>query len=254
MTDVQAPAGRYPAAVAELPLSARPVDHPRGAVVVVPGAAGWVDAALAAVSAGALALVVSWPDFAPAHDIRRLTRELAVPVVVERALLRTDCAADAAAGRSTGVAGSTPRVVVADASAPRGLVPVVAREAVGWLRVLTGADLAFVDGDGALALWETSTGTPATLSVVATDRPGGGSIRAHALGEVLTEIEVEGDRTRVVTSTARGHVKAPSRFESTARLALRRVLAALVSGEQPADLGELAVDTALIEQMLAGAA
>ena len=68
---------------------------------------------------------------------------------------------------------------------------------------------------------------------------------------MLTEIEVEHDRTRVRTSTARGSLSAPGRFESSARLAVRRALAALDAGDRPDDLRRLAADTALVERMLA---
>ena len=64
------PAGRYRAAVAELPLSARLATEAAGAIVVVPGDAGWVDAALAAAAAGAAAVVVARPALAPAADLR----------------------------------------------------------------------------------------------------------------------------------------------------------------------------------------
>jgi hypothetical protein len=107
-----------------------------------------------------------------------------------------------------------------------------------------------VAADGELALLETRAGIAATLSVAATSRPGGGSIRAQALGEVLTAIEVDSDRTFVRTSTARGSLSAPVRFESSARLAVRRTLTALDSGEPVDDLRALAADTLLVERML----
>lgn len=253
MTDVCAPAGRYQVAIAELPLSTRAVDRARGAIVVVPGAVGWVDAALAAASAGAIAVVVARPAFAPAAEVRRLAREAGVPVVAERALLRPDSAGDAAAGRSTAAGWSAPRIVVADSTAPPELESVVAREAVGWLRILAGDELTFVAGDGELALLETRGGIAATLSVVVTGRPGDGWIRAHALGEVISEIEVEDGRTRAFVATARGRASAPDRFESSARLAVGRAIAAVDSGEPLDDLRALAADTALVERMLPSA-
>ena len=247
------PPGRYRAALAELPLSTRVVERPGGAIVVVPGDVGWVDAALDAAAAGAIAVVVARPAFAPAADIRRLAGRCR-GAGGRRARPPAAGFGGGCRSRSTTDAGwAAPRLLVADGSAPRELVPVVARDAVGWLRVLAGDDLDVVAADGELALLETRGGIAATLSVVATSRSGGGSIRARALGEVLTEIEVDGDRTRVRTSTARGSLSAPDRFESSARLAVRRALAALDSGEPPDDLRELAADTELVERILASA-
>ena len=250
MTDVRAPVGRFREALAELPLSTRMVEGEDGAVVVVPGDSGWVDAALDAVSAGAIAVIIARPGFAPADDIRRLQDTVGVPVVTERALLRPDSVADAATGRLADQGGTAPRLLVADGSAPLGLVPVVARDAVGWLRVLAGDDLDMVGTDGELALLETRGGIAATLSVVMTQRSGDGLIRAQALGEVLSEIEVDRGRTRVRTSTALGSMSAHDRLESSARLAVRRTLAALDAGERPDDLHRLVADTMLVEQML----
>jgi hypothetical protein len=250
MTGVRAAAGRFREALAELPLSTRSVEGVGGAIVVVPGDGGWVDAAFDAASAGAVAVIVDRPAFAPAEDLRRLQEAVGVPMVIDRALLRPDSTADAAAGRLTDGGWAAPRLLVADGNAPPGLFPVVAREAVGWLRILAGDDLELVAADGELALLETPGGIAATLSVVATLRSGGGSIRVHALGEVRTEIEVGRDHVRVRTSTVGGSMTAPDRFESSARVAVRRALTALDAGHLPNDLSELAADAALVEQIL----
>ena len=215
----------------------------------MPGDVGWVDEALEVAAGGALAVVVARPAFAPAAEIRRLQDGAGVPVVVDRTLLRPDSAEDAAAGRSKEEGWSAPRLLVADGSAPHALVPVVTRDAVGWLRLLAGDDLDLVAADGALALLQTSGAIAASLSIVATARPGGGSFRVRALGEVLTELEVDGNRTRIRTSTSRGSLAAPARFESSARLTVRRALAAVDSGEPADDLRALAADTELVERM-----
>ena len=254
MTDVRVPPGRYRTALAELPLSTRRVEWPGGSIVVVPGDVGWVDAALGIAAAGARAVVVARPSFAPAAEIRRLHDGAGVPVIVERTLLRPDSAGDAAAGRSAEEGWSAPRLLVADGSAPRDLVPVVARDAVGWLRLLVGDDLGLVASDDGLALFQTTGAIAASLSIVETARTGSGSFRVRALGEVLTEIVVDGDRTRVRTSTVRGSLVPPARFESSARLAVRRALAAVDSGEPADDLRELAADAELVEGMLVDSA
>jgi hypothetical protein len=240
---------RYRAALAELPLSARSVEVADGAVVVVTGGPGWVDAAAASAAAGAVALVIVRPAFVPADSLRRLAGEVGIPVVLERPLLRADVAADAATARS----GSAARMLVADGAAPASRLPVVVRDAVGWLRALTPENLRLVAASGSFAMLETETGVPATVSVVATARPGGGWIHAQALGEVISEVEVEKDAAQVVTATAAGRMIAPPRFESSARLALRRALAAVDAPADADDLRRLADDTDLVERMLASA-
>ncbi len=104
--------------------------------------------------------------------------------------------------------------------------------------------------DEGLALVETSAGIAATLTSVTTMRPGSGRIRVQALGEAITDVEVEGRAARLSTASAAGRLIAPIRFESPERLALRRAIAALESAAAPADLDELAADTELVERML----
>lgn len=250
MTEVLAATEPYRSALAELPLSTRATDLHAGAIVVVPGVDGWVDAALAAAGAGAAGLVVADPAFESSDRVRMLAGTLHIPVIVERPLLRPDLAEEAIRRRM----GAEPRLLVADASAGAAELGVVARESVGWLRVLAGAELSLTRADGALGLFETGSGVGAAVSVVATSRPTGGRIRAQALGETTTDIEVEGRRARLVTSSVTGHVIAPARFESSERLALRRAVEALTARTGPSDLVELAGDTESAELMLAATA
>jgi hypothetical protein len=250
MTGVLAPTAAYHSALAELPLSTRATDLHAGAIVVVPGVDGWVDAALAAAEAGAVAVVVADPAFESSARVRLLAGTLHIPVIVERPLLRPDLAEDAIRRRM----GAEPRLLLADASADVAQLTAVARESVGWLRVLAGGALSLTRADGALALFETGSGVGGAVSVVATSRPAGGLIRAQALGETTTDIEVEGRRARLVTSTGAGRVIAPARFESSERLALRRALEALTAQTGPSDLSELAVDTESAELFLAATA
>ncbi|WP_439592898.1 hypothetical protein [Microbacterium sp.] len=231
--------GRYRAAVAELPLTAQLAERAAGAVVVVTGVE-WVDAAFAAAEAGAAALIVADPAVAPADDLRRLGQRIVVPVVVERPLLRPDLAAQAVRGRGDDM----PRVITVDAVAGAARRAVVVRDAVGWIRALAGDDLDVRSAAGGLALLETSAGIAATLSVAATSR-GEGWIRARALGEVRTEVEVTGRDGRLATSSSAGRLRAPGLFESSERLALRRAIEAADSGERSADLAELLADSLL---------
>jgi len=252
MTGVVAPVGRYREALAELPLRARLVDRARGAIVVVTGGSGWVDAALDAASDGALGVVIAEPEFAPSGDVRRLAEALGFPVILERPLLRTDAADDARAGRGGEAGWAAPRAVVVDGGASRSRLRSVARDAVGWVRVLSGDLPELVTPSGMPALLETGAGVPATLSVVATARAGGW-LRAQALGEVITEVDVEGRMSRLTTATVAGRLIAPTRFESSERLAVRRALAAVETGEEPHDIDDLRADTELVERMLPSA-
>jgi hypothetical protein len=209
-----------------------------------------VDAALAAAGAGAAALVIASPAFEPSSRVRMLAGRIEIPVIVERPLLRPDVAADAIRSRE----GVTARILVADGVAAAAGLRAVARESAGWLRVLAGDGLSFSRGEGAFGLFETGAGAAAAVSVVATSRSAGGVIRAQALGEVTTDIQIEVRRARLVTSSAAGRLIAPVRFESSERLALRRALDSLAAHTAPDDLDELAVDTQAVELMRAPAA
>ncbi|SFS12939.1 hypothetical protein SAMN04487846_2590 [Microbacterium sp. cf046] len=249
MIDVDAPAGRYREALAELPLSARHAARPEGAIVVVPGRGAWVDDALAAVSAGAIALVIAGPAAAPAAHLRRLAGTR-IPIVLERVLLRADVSADAVGARAATLGGMPPRVLVADVAASRAGLSAATRDAVGWLRVLAGESLTLVAADGGLALLETSTGTAATLTAVVTARSHAGRIRVQALGEVITDVAVEGRAARLATASPAGRLISPPRFESSERLAVRRAVEALAAQTTPTDLSDLVADTELVEQIL----
>lgn len=249
MIPVYTAVARYRAGVAELPLSTARADSPVGAVVVLPGAAGWIDEVRAAVAAGARGVIVTDPAIAPAGDVRALAASVGVPVIIERPLLRADVAADA-------FSEGTPAIVVVDGAATPGSLDALARDAVGWARTLLagtqpdGALTVVEAGDG-LALLQTDAGVGATVAVVATDRPGTGWLRATALGDPLVEVEVEGARARVTHSTSTGRRVAPERYEASARVALRRILAAVAGDPAPVDLALLADDTAISGAMLA---
>ena len=251
MIAVVAPAGAYRATVAELPLSARPGDGPAGAVVVVSGDRGWPDAVRAAEEAGARAVVVADPGPAPLAEVQRLTRHTRIAVVLERPLLRADAAEDAQSARTAQAGGVMPRTIVLDAAASAGRLSVIARDAVGWGRVLAGGQApTLVSADRGLALLETADGTSLPLSVVATRRPGRGWVRAQALGEVLIEVEVERRASSIAVATAAGRFVLPTRFESSERLALRRAVAAAEARERPSDLNDLIADSEPVEGIL----
>jgi hypothetical protein len=107
-----------------------------------------------------------------------------------------------------------------------------------------------VAADEGLALLETSAGISGTLTAVATVRPDAGRIWVQALGEVITDVEVDGRAARLVTAGPAGSLIAPVRFESSERLALRRAVEALAERAAQTDLAELLADTELVERML----
>jgi hypothetical protein len=250
MIAVVAPAGAYRTAVAELPLSSRLGDRASGAVVVVPGDTGWVDAVRAAEEAGARAVVVADPEQMPVDEVRLLAQRTRMPVILERPLLRADATADAQSARAAQAGTAPPRAVVLDGAASAGRLSVIARDAVGWGRVLAGQAPTLVSGHRGLALLETGGGAALTLSVVATRRPGRGWVRAQALGEVLTDVEVEGRASSIAVATAAGRFVLPARYESSERLALRRAVAAAEANDQPSDLADLIADTEPVEAIL----
>lgn len=250
MIDILAPAGPYRAAVAELPLSARLIDAAANAIVVVPGGGRWVDVVREAAETGALAVVVADPELVPAADVRDLAERTRIPVIVERPLLRMDVAADARATHGGGERWAAPHALVLEGGASEARLGVVARDAVGWARVLTGSAPTLLAADRGLAVMD-GAGVPVSVSVVTTRRPGGGWIRAQALGVVVTDVEIEGRVFRVSSSSAAGRLILPTRFESSERLALRRALSAVAAGDVSGDLAELAADTALAESILA---
>jgi hypothetical protein len=242
----------YRAAVAELPLRTRQARDAPDAVAVIPGEAQWCDRVRRAAAAGARGVVVSRPAVVPAAEIRELSAEIGeLPLIVERMLFRPDAAFDVAAGRAT-TGSSEVRLVAVDGAALAGEAGVVLRDAIAWARVLTGSPLAWDAASAGLAF---SKGpqpgdVPVALNVVEISA-GGSWIRAHALGEVRSELEATADRTVVSTTRERGAMVAPARFESPQRLALRRALNALEGGDQPLDLTELAADVELAEQLTA---
>ena len=216
---------------------------------MVPGGNDWVDGVREAVEDGALAVVVADPGLVPVAEVRRLAAEVRIPVIVERPLLRADVAADARATREGDAGWAAPHVVVLDGAASAARLGVIARDAVGWARTLTGQALTFVSSDRGLALLD-AAGVAVAVSVVATRRPGRGWVRAQALGTVVTDVEVEGREARVTSSTEAGRLIRPTRFESSERLALRRAIEAIAAAEHPADLDELLSDTAVAEHLL----
>jgi hypothetical protein len=84
--------------------------------------------------------------------------------------------------------------------------------------------------------------------------PGGGLIRATSLAATRVEIEVDPDAglTRVTLDRADGSRALPPRYEASARLSLRRAIAALrrPDVEEVRDLDDLITDAAVASQVV----
>jgi hypothetical protein len=246
----------YAVAAAGLPLSTERVDRAAGAIVVVDGATRWWDATAFAVEAGAAAVLVAEPQEVPLERVGRLA-ELAeqsgVPILAHRARLRNDLVVVALEQR----AGFVARVVVAECrAAPRDL-PAMVRDAVGWTRALAGERLAvaaasFGPDSGTALLRARAGGRVVGSLIVGTTIAEATVLRVQALGEATTELEIDAPlgRTELATSTGRGRLVAPTRFEAGERAALRRAVRAVAEGRAAADLEELLHDAETAAAML----
>lgn len=236
----------YRVAVAGLPLRAEPAAGTAGSIVVVDGAIRWWDAAVRALDAGAAAIVVAEPREVPVDEVVALADRAAhagAPVVVHRARLREDLVGLAVEHRE----GVAPRIVVAECRATAADLPSMVRDAVGWMRALAATALvvASASADGGTAVLRSrSDGRPVGSMLSAVTRPEGSLLRVQALGETTTELEIDDPmgRRELATSTARGRLVAPGRFEAGERAAFRRALDAVVEQRMPAELAALLHD------------
>jgi hypothetical protein len=247
----------YSAAVAELPLSTAITDARRGAVVVVPGSGDWRTAMQDAMAAGAVALVLADPAVLRREAVEAVPWPRGIPVIVERPRLRPDVVADALLARR----GSPPRLITVECAAPAAALDGVILDGFGWARSLTEAPLALhasiATVQGRIALLESrdSGDGPVPATLACTPIGGlhpGGLLQVLALGEVRTEVTLDQPArlARVETFTEEGALRAHERFESSARLALRRAIDACLSDGPTADLEELLQDMALARSLL----
>ena len=248
----------YVAAVAELPASAERADGARGSVVVVPGIGNWWEGLLAARKEGAAAVVVADPAVLP-REVFDGGWPGGIPVIIERSRLRPDVVADALRARE----GKATAVVTVECAASAGVLREVVCDGLGWARVLAGGPLALsgatATAHGRMALLHGpglgGDRVTVPVSLLATAADGfhdGGLLQVLGLGEVRTEVLVDQPAvlTRVETAGSRGTLRTPERYESSARVALRRALEACSLGEPLLDLQELLEDMALTRALL----
>ncbi|MDQ0678787.1 hypothetical protein QFZ30_002169 [Arthrobacter pascens] len=246
----------YVAAVAELPVSAALTDDVRGAVAVVPGSGNWWQGMMAARAGGASAVVLADPTVLPENAFVSHLWPGDIPVIVERPRLRPDVVADAVAARR----GSPARIITVECTAPAAGLDAVIRDGFGWARSLAQGPLRFQVGiataRGRMALLDCGSldGGALAATLVGTAAGGlhaGGMLQVLALGEVRTELTVDqpAGLARLEASTEEGALRAPERYESSARVALRRAVEACSEGPVP-DLSELLEDMALTWALL----
>lgn len=250
----------YIAAVAGLPVSTALAGSARGAVVVVPGAGDWWRGLLSARHQGAVAVVLECPGILARGSFDAGAWPGAwradIPVVVERPRLRPDVVSDVLrAGQR-----SRTRIITVECAAPAAELDGVVRDGLGWIRSLVRGPVIFRAGNstgpGRMALLESPSSnggsTSATLLGTVLDGPDAGAhVRVLALGEVRTEVVVDlpAGLVRAGTSTTDGTLEHPLRYESSARLALRRAVEAAASGEAVSDFGELLQDMLLAREV-----
>lgn len=243
----------YRAAIAELPASARQSDLARGGVLIVPGDGPWWISLVEAQAAGASAVVVSNPKRVPLAALAAFLEEsVTVPVVVERPRLRTDVVKDALDAR----AGSPVSMVTVESAAAAGEMEATLRDGLRWAAVLAGGPLSYCGGGDGIFLLEAAGASgpvPVTAGVrVLTDEARDPMLRVMALGEVRSEVECgrAGAGIRLKTATGHGTGLPPVRYETSARLALRRALDACSSGAQLTELDHLLEDQRLVSTLL----
>ena len=246
----------YRAAVAELPTSARLSDHASEGVVVVPGDGPWWTSLVEAQAAGALSVVVSNPKRVPLAALEALAgfleEPVSVPVVVERPRLRADVVVNALDAR----AGSPASMVTVESAASAGEMEATLRDGLRWAVVLAGGPLSYCGGGDGIFLLEAAGASgpvPVTVGVrLLTGDARDPLLRVMAVGEVRTEVECgrAGASIRLKTTTGHGTTLAPLRYETSARLALRRALDACSSGERLTELDHLLEDHRLVSTLL----
>lgn len=242
---------RWLAAVAELPRSSRPVTEVTGSITVITGEVGWGSRLRRAVDDGSAGIVLADPLTASLDELREA--DLAggsVPVVIDRPRLRGDVVADAT---PTGYA-----TIHIEMGASRPDLSAVLRDGIGWGRLLAGGELEIVDATatprGVLALLRrvgaSGGGEASTVTVLAArGEISAPWIRATVVGSERIEVVVD-QGISVLRSTEDGVLRVPTRFESTARQALRRAIDAVESSVTPNDLAHLWHDSRLAFDLL----
>ena len=250
MIGVRTDLEEYRAAVAEFAATTR-LGRQAAEIAVVLGGPAWPGAVARAIGAGARAVIVHQP----VPDLHGL-EELAptdVPVVLARPGLRADDARDAAPV-------ALPAAVSVQLQTPRGGFFAGLADAVGWARVLAGRELELRgvarDAHAALVDLEPAAGG-AGIAVIASERldaRGVMRLRATTVAAERVDVVSNGTVATVTRSSPAGDLVHARRWESVARLALRRAVAAVEEGAVVDDLQEWRHNVALARRAAASAA
>lgn len=240
-------------AIDALPERTRAAASPGGAVALV-GGAQWWPAARRARDEGAIGLVLT--DLAEV-DLDQLAGLAAVPVpvVIDRALLRTDLVDQAVTARG----GSTGRLVNIDVSASAATMHEALRDAVGWARELCGplrtTAVSWAGSSGVVLLETRDAALPVALTL-STMRPEGRwpVLQVSVLGETRTSVLLDPAAARacVTTTTAESERLAPALREARERVVIRRILGALATGGSPCDVDGICHDIAIVDELVRG--
>jgi hypothetical protein len=250
-TPVNTADGPYAVAIAELPLSAHRSPERTGAIIVVPGDAGWRDSVRRARDDGAAAIIVRSPGSADADEIdSSRDRGSTPPVVMERQLLRADVASDA---RQLSIPDLS--LIQIECRGSSAEFDTVFRDAIGWARVLGGGSLDFLGvtttSRGVCVLLERAAADAGSRSVavtvLASRRAAPAWIRAVAIGTDRVEVTVDNARqaVSVESATVAGRRALPPRWESVERVVLRRAIEVASAPETSHDFEEWEHDEAL---------
>ena len=242
--------GSFDAALAQLPDRVQRAESPSGSILVLDGRRERPDHVKALLAERPPGAILTHPASASQDLVDQLTGAR-IPVVTERPLLRPDDAAP--------VVAAPVRHLVVEALASRADLRATLVDAVGWARVVVGGRLTVSASahtrESLLAALDSTAGTGIALSAIRLATAIGPALTVDGLGERRVAVRI--DRAAGVREIAvhgeDGTVIAAPRYESSARLALRRVLAA-VAGAAVDDLAELAADRVLADRLLGATA
>lgn len=171
-----------------------------------------------------------------------------VTVVVERPWLRADVVEDVAAAR-----GWFPRIEI-DVAAPAADLPAVLADAMGWVRILAGAEAETRAGSatrvGGIA--DARAGESVVTLLLRRRESGSAVLRIAGIGPRRVEIRIDDGRRRATVRIVddEGARTLPARWEDAARLALRRAVETVRSGEGSDEYDDWRRDSAVAARML----
>lgn len=169
-------------------------------------------------------------------------------VVVERPWLRPDVVQDVTAAR-----GWFPRIEI-DVAAPAATLPAVLADAVGWVRVLAGAEPEPRAGAatrvGGIA--DARAGESVVTLQLRRRESGSAVLRVAGIGPRRVEIRIDDERRRATVRVVddEGARTLPERWEDAARLTLSRAVDMVRTGERSGECDQWERDSAIAARVL----